>query len=73
MIKIKIIAVLTILLTTLNVNALEDCKWDNRNGLPCVTITKTPNTSSINGQSVSKKIFTKQDILVSGEIGRAHV
>ena len=41
MIKIKIIAVLTILLTTLNVNALEDCKWDNRNGLPCVTITKT--------------------------------
>ena len=66
MIKIKIIAVLTILLTTLNVNALEDCKWDNRNGLPCVTITKTPNTSSINGQSVSKKIFTKQDILDSG-------
>ncbi len=51
---------------TLNANALEDCKWDNRKGVPCLTISKTPNTSSYTGQSVTKKIFTKEDIIQSG-------
>ena len=63
MIKTKIIFIFIISLTMFSANALENCKWDNSNGLPCVTISKTPNTSFLNSQSVGKQIFTKQNIL----------
>ena len=33
-----------------NVNALENCKWNNTKGIPCTIITKTPNTSKYNSQ-----------------------
>ena len=46
--------------------ALEKCEWDNKKGIPCLTITKTPNTSFLNGESINKKIYTKQMILDSG-------
>ena len=48
--------------------ALENCKWDNRDGTPCLTINKTPNTSEFNQGSVNKIIITKQDIINSGAI-----
>ena len=35
----------------LQAEILPNCKWDNRKGTPCITITKTPNTSYLNGQS----------------------
>ena len=61
--KISLVSTLSLLtLLSLNVTALENCKWDNSNGLPCVTISKTPNTSFLNSQSVGKQIFTKQNI-----------
>jgi hypothetical protein len=28
--------------------ALESCKWDNREGIHCLTISKTSNTSNYN-------------------------
>ncbi len=46
--------------------ALENCKWDNQKGIPCVTISKTPNTSLYNIQGVNKKVFNKQQIIESG-------
>ena len=49
-----------------NVYALEECKWDNRKGTPCITISKTPNTSSYNSQGINKKVFTKKKINESG-------
>ena len=49
-----------------NVHALEDCKWNNSNGIPCTIITKTPNTSKYNSLGINKKIFTKQQINESG-------
>ena len=45
---------------------LEKCEWNNKKGIPCLTITKTPNTSFLNGESINKKIYTKQMILDSG-------
>ena len=48
------------------VQALERCEWDNRKGKPCLTISKTPNTSIYNAQGVNKKVFNKQQILESG-------
>ncbi len=58
--------ILFLSLSILNVYALEDCKWDNSKGIPCTTITKTPNTSKYNSQGINKKIFTKQQINESG-------
>lgn len=50
------------------VSALENCKWNNLEGKPCITINKTPNTSNFNHESVNKIIITKQDIEDSGAI-----
>ena len=35
-------------------HALEECEWINRKGVPCLTITKTPNTSKY-----TKKLLIK--------------
>ena len=48
-----------------NAKSLENCNWNNQKGTPCVTITKTTNTSSYNKQGV-KKIFNKQYIVETG-------
>ena len=58
--------ILFLFLSISNVNALEDCKWNNTKGIPCTVITKTPNTSKYNSEGINKKIFTKQEILKSG-------
>ncbi len=46
--------------------SLENCKWKNEKGIPCITITKTTNTSTINEGAIRKKIFTKEMIKNSG-------
>ena len=45
---------------------MENCKWNNQKGNPCITISKTPNTSSYNSQTVNKQVFTKQQIIEFG-------
>tara|TARA_B100001123_G_C15341748_1_gene1035270 strand:+ start:3674 stop:5527 length:1854 start_codon:yes stop_codon:yes gene_type:complete len=45
---------------------LKKCEWDNRDGDPCITISKTPNTSEYNLNSINKIVITKQDIRNSG-------
>ena len=37
--------------------SLEKCEWDNRKGTPCLTLTKTPNTSYLNADSINRKVF----------------
>ena len=58
------------LLTTLNLYAksLENCEWDNRKGVPCITLNKTSNSSAYSGQGVNKIIINKQDIINSGAV-----
>ena len=63
---IKTILVLIISIFTFNASALENCKWNNQKGTPCITISKTPNTSLYNSQGINKQIFTKQQIIESG-------
>ena len=48
-----------------NLFALENCEWNNSKGKPCLTISKTPNSSAYNADGI-KKIFTKKDIKESG-------
>tara|TARA_B100001029_G_C15048415_1_gene448857 strand:- start:264 stop:2132 length:1869 start_codon:yes stop_codon:yes gene_type:complete len=47
---------------------LENCKWDNRKGVPCIVISKTPNTSSFSEGSVGKIIINREQIEKSGAI-----
>ena len=51
-----------------NSENLPNCKWDNRKGIPCITITKTPNTSEYSAKGITKQVITKQDIINSGAI-----
>ncbi len=66
MIITRILIILSIIFFNTKVFSLEDCKWNNDKGTPCLTITKTPNTSYLNSESINKKIYTKQMILDSG-------
>jgi vitamin B12 transporter len=58
--------ILFLLFFICNAHALENCKWDNQKGIPCITISKTPNTSSYNSQGINKIVFNKQQITESG-------
>ena len=63
----RLFLVLIISIFTINASALENCKWDNKKGIPCVTVSKTPNTS-IFSEGINKTIITKQDIINSGAV-----
>ena len=64
----KLFLTLIISIFTFNVSALENCKWYNKKGVPCLTISKTPNTSELNQGSVNRIIITKQHIINSGAV-----
>ncbi len=51
-----------------NINALENCKWDNRDGVPCLVITKTPNTSKVSEKTTKKIVIKRSDIEKSGAV-----
>ena len=63
----RLFLVVIISIFTINASALENCKWDNKKGIPCVTVSKTPNTS-IFSEGINKTIITKQDIINSGAV-----
>ena len=46
MLMIRVSLTLILLLIT-NVYALDDCKWNNQEGIPCIVVSKTNNTSLI--------------------------
>ncbi len=63
---IKVILFFILIFYAFKSNALENCKWNNQKGIPCITISKTPNTSSYSSKGVAKKVFTKKQIVESG-------
>jgi len=58
----RIILLTILLISNSYAENLKNCKWDNRKGVPCVVISKTPNTSSFSEGSVSKIIINRQQI-----------
>ena len=63
---LRIFIFLYLIFFTLNANALDDCKWNIKNGASCLIISKTNNTSKISEAGVNKIIINKQDIENSG-------
>ena len=55
--------IINILILSFNASALEKCKWDNRAGIPCITVSKTPNSSEFNQEGINRIIISKEDIL----------
>ena len=51
-----------------NASALDDCSLMYKKGVPCIPISKTPNTSSYNQNKVTKYVITKQEILRLGAL-----
>lgn len=47
---------------------LKKCKWDNREGIPCLIVSKTSNTSEYSEGVFNKIIISKDDINNSGAI-----
>ena len=41
---------------------LKNCEWNNKEGVPCVVIGKTPNTSEYSEVGVNKVVITKEEI-----------
>ena len=63
---LKLLLLFFLLIFNNSLQALEKCEWNNQKGIPCITISKTPNSSLYNSQGVNKEIFTKQQIIDSG-------
>ncbi len=57
-----------LILTSIEALSLEKCEWKNTKGIPCVIITKTPNTSFFDEKNINKITITKQDIINSGAL-----
>jgi len=65
---IRLFLFLVLLTNTFNAYALENCKWNNNEGTPCITVNKTPNSSIISEKGINKITITKQDIIDSGAV-----
>jgi len=65
---IRLFLFLVLLTNTFNAYALENCKWNNNEGTPCITVNKTPNSSIISEKGINKITITKQDIINSGAV-----
>ena len=66
---LKKIAIFFLLITfSASADNLQKCKWDNKEGVPCVIINKTPNTSEFSELGVNKIVITKDEIINSGAV-----
>ncbi len=64
----KIIIFFIFLISNLYAEDLKNCEWDNRKGVPCIVISKTPNTSYFSEGSVGKTVINREEIEKSGAV-----
>lgn len=65
---LRITIFLILLISSLNAETLKNCEWDNQKGIPCIVISKTPNTSKYSELGINKIVITKEDIVNSGAV-----
>ena len=66
--KLRLLLFLFLFFFVLNAKALENCKWDKKKVIPCITVSKTPNSSTFSEQGINKTIINKQQIINSGAL-----
>ncbi len=59
---LRIIIFVIFSITNLYAENLKNCQWDNRKGVPCIVITKTPNTSEYSEIGINKIFISKKEI-----------
>ena len=59
---LKISIFLILLISNSYAQNLKNCEWNNKEGIPCVVIGKTPNTSEYSEVGVNKVVITKEEI-----------
>ena len=64
---IKLFIFLIFFTSDLFAKNLQKCKWNSKKAIPCLTISKTSNTSAYSTQGVNKIVISKQDIINSGD------
>ena len=70
---LRIVIILLLITSSSSAESLKDCEWSNKKGVPCLTVSKTPNTSAYSELGINKIIITKQDIINSGAIDTVDV
>ena len=64
--KLYIIILFVLIYLPLESKELENCKWKNDNGNPCLAIFSAPNTSEITESVLGKTVITKKQMRDSG-------
>ncbi len=64
--KLILVILSALICLPLQSKELENCKWKNNNGKPCLTIFSAPNTSEKNQDSLGKIVITKKQMIESG-------
>ena len=64
--KLYVIILSTLIYLPLESKELENCKWKNESGTPCLTIFSAPNTSEFTEGALGKVVITKKQIIDSG-------
>ena len=59
---LRIVTFFVLMITNIEAKIIENCKWKNKKEIPCITISKTPNTSAYSSEGVNKTIITKEEI-----------
>ncbi|MDC0925432.1 TonB-dependent receptor plug domain-containing protein [Candidatus Pelagibacter sp.] len=65
---LKLFIFLIIIFSSFNAYALENCTWNNNEGTPCITVSKTPNSSTLNKEGINKITITQEEIVKSGAV-----
>lgn len=73
MLKFFVFILICIIFNSVSVFALENCKWYNNDGIPCIAVSKTNNSSYHNKDSINKTIITKKEIIESGAVDTVDV
>tara|TARA_X000000950_G_scaffold230376_1_gene278546 strand:+ start:366 stop:2222 length:1857 start_codon:yes stop_codon:yes gene_type:complete len=64
--KILLIIFYFFTISQIKAESLNECKWKNKEGSPCLVISKTNNTSSLSESGVQSIVITKEEIEKSG-------
>ena len=65
---IRVIVFFILFIFSVKAEQLKNCEWDKREGNPCLTISKTNNSSKYSEQGISKIIINKEDIVNLGAV-----
>ena len=64
--KIFYIVASVLIFLPLESKELENCKWDNQSGTPCLNVFSAPNTSELTEGTLGKTVITKKQMIDSG-------